>query len=293
MAPSDVATTYRDYSPELVIEPKPDILGMFDLKDRQVARAIQTAIAGDTTVQITLDDEDVNVRVQLAPEYQRYVEDLKRLLITSPTGRRATVGQLADIRRDAGLYSVNRYERNREVVAYCDVIEPVSPADVFEVLAKDILPEFGFEPAEDAEKTLEGFAKTFIGTTASVSEGIQAEFTGENDERDKNFFYLLLSMTIAVGLIFAILVAQFNSLRQGAVVMITVPLSFVGVAIGMWFCGFPFSLASFIGLVSLTGDRRQRCDRDGRLRESVSPTRASCPRGADRGRCEPIAPGRC
>ena len=35
--------------------------------------------------------------------------------------------------------------------------------------------------------------------------------------------------------------------------MLTVPLSFVGVIFGMWVSDFTFSLASFIGLVALTG----------------------------------------
>ena len=92
-----------------------------------------------------------------------------------------------------------------------------------------------------------------MGSTTTSSEGVKAEFVGENDERDKNFRYLLISMSIAVVLILTILVLQFNSMRQSLVVMTTVPLSFIGVVFGMWFCGFPFSLASFIGLVSLTG----------------------------------------
>ena len=107
--------------------------------------------------------------------------------------------------------------------------------------------------AEDAEKTLEGFASTYVGTSATPSEGIQAEFTGENEERDKNFRYLTESMIVAVVLIYVVLVWQFNSFRQSIVVMLSVPLSFVGVVGGMWVCGFPFSLASFIGLVALTG----------------------------------------
>jgi len=49
------------------------------------------------------------------------------------------------------------------------------------------------------------------------------------------------------------LVWQFNSFRQTVIVLLAVPLSFVGVVAGMWLCDFPFSLASFIGLVSLTG----------------------------------------
>ncbi len=249
----DAATDYRDQSPELVVEPKPEVLGQFDLRDMQVARAVQTAIAGDTRVEIYLDDEDINVRIQLAPEYQRHVEDLKRLMITSPSGRKATVGQLADIRREVGLYSVNRYERNRAVVARCDVKKPTQSADVFKVLADEILPELGFVASAGAERTIEGIPKAFLGTETTVSEGIKAEFTGENEERDKNFGYLLSSMIIGVVLIFAILVMQFNSIRQSILVMVTVPLSFVGVVLGMWACNFPFSLASFIGLVSLTG----------------------------------------
>ena len=63
----------------------------------------------------------------------------------------------------------------------------------------------------------------------------------------------MMCMSVAVILIFGILVLQFNSFRQTIIVLITVPLSFIGVVAGMAICNFPFSLASFIGLVSLTG----------------------------------------
>ena len=46
---------------------------------------------------------------------------------------------------------------------------------------------------------------------------------------------------------------MFGSFRQAFIVMLTVPLSFVGVVAGMFISDFPFSLATFIGLVSLTG----------------------------------------
>ena len=249
----DASTDYRPDSPQLVIEPKPGVVGLFGLTDMQIARAIQTAIAGDSTIQVTLDDEDITLRLQLAPEYQRHPEDLKRLMISSPTGQRATIGQLANIHRDMGLFAINRYERNRAVLAKCDVEPRLPPDKVFRELGEEILPEFGFTAVTGAERSIEGIAKKYLGTTTTISEGVQAEFVGENDERDKNFRYLLKSMLMAVILIFAILVIQFNSLRQSLVVMVTVPLSFIGVAIGMWVCGFPFSLASFIGLVSLTG----------------------------------------
>ncbi len=249
----DASTDFRPDNPQLIIEPKPDVVGLFGLTEMQIARAVQTAIAGDTTIQVTLDDEDVNLRLQLAPEYQQHPADLRRLMITSPTGKKATIGQLTDIHRDMGLYAINRYDRKRAVLAKCDVGENLSPDDVFLLLAEEVLPKYGFVPSQGAATSIEGIPKVFLGSTTTDSEGVKAEFVGENDERDKNFRYLLISMSIAVVLILTILVLQFNSMRQSLVVMTTVPLSFIGVVFGMWFCGFPFSLASFIGLVSLTG----------------------------------------
>lgn len=249
----DVKTDYRPDTPELVIEPKSDIIGLFGMTDAQVAEAVQIAIAGDNRIQITLDDEDVDLRIQLAPEHQRSPSELGRLMLTGSGGQKTTIGSVAELRRDTGLFSINRYDRSRAVVAKCNVDDPVTPAQVFKTLSTEILPDLGFRPAEGAEKTIEGYSKAFFGGSATNADGLQAEFAGENDERDKNFGYLLWSMVIAVVLIAAILAVQFNSFRQSAIVMAAVPLSFIGVVLGMWACGFPFSLATFIGLVSLTG----------------------------------------
>jgi multidrug efflux pump len=249
----DASTDFRPDAPDLVVEPKSDIIGLFGMTDVMVAEAVQIAIAGDNRIQVTLDDEDVDLRLQLASEHQRTPRELGRLMLTGVAGQKTTIDSVADLRRDTGLFSINRYDRNRAVVARCDVDDPVVPSDVFNLLSRNILPELGFAPIEGAENTIEGLSKAYFGGTATLAEGIKAEFAGENDERDKNFGYLLWSMIIAVVLIAAILAIQFNSLRLSAVVMTTVPLSFVGVVFGMWVCGFPFSLATFIGLVALTG----------------------------------------
>jgi len=242
----DASTDYRPDNPELIIEPKPEVVGLYGLTEAQIAQTVQLAIAGDSQIQLTMNDEDVTLRLQLAPEYQRYPNSLKRLMITAPDGRRAPISALANLRNDVGLYSINRYERDRAVVAKCDVVKPTLPDDVFKVLRDELLPQLGFRPVQ-------GNPIVFIGTPTTPSEGIKAQFTGENEERDKNFRYLLYSMILGVVLIFGILVTQFNSFRQATIVMVTVPLSFIGVVLGMWACSFPFSLASFIGLVSLTG----------------------------------------
>ncbi|MBX3411103.1 MAG: efflux RND transporter permease subunit [Pirellulales bacterium] len=244
----EARTDYRPDNPGIVIEPRPDVVGLYQMTEADVARSIQTAILGDTAIQLPIDDEDITLRLQAKPEFQRNRTDMKNLMLVSSSGRFATVDELADVRRENGLFSVNRRDHDRAVTVMCDVRKDmdVIPDHIFEKIRKEILPEFGFRPAV-------GNRMAFLGQGSTASEGLRAAFTGENEERDKGFYGLLRSMIIGFILIIVILIIEFNSLRQTMVVMATVPLSFVGVVLGMWLCDFHFSLASFIGLISLTG----------------------------------------
>lgn len=247
----DVRSDYRNLNPEIVVEPFPEIVGLYGMTEAQVAQAIQTAINGDTTIELNLGDEDITLRLQALDEYRASKDQLERIMLTSPSGKKATIGQLAELDRTTSLFAVNRYDRKRAVTAKCDVVDNPDTDLIFERLREEILPSLGFRAVNDPSISFMDMA--FVGTVGTPSEGLRAEFTGESEETAKNMNYLTASMAIAVVLIFAILVYQFGSFRQAFIVMLTVPLSFVGVVAGMFISDFPFSLATFIGLVSLTG----------------------------------------
>ena len=261
----DVGSDYRDENPEIALDPHADVMGFYDIDAAQVAQAVNTVVTGDTAIQLSLGDEDVTLRLQADRRYQQGAEELRRLKVQAPGGQRVPLGELMDLERGVGLYSVNRRDRDRAVVARSNVVDGVLPDEVFDQLRETSLPEMGFRAVEPEPhglgKLLRSIgisppapkATVFMGQPGTPYEGIRATFTGENEERDENFGYLLRCMLIAVILIFGILVFQFNSYRQAIVVMCSVPISFVGVIGGLWACNFPFSLAAFIGLVSLTG----------------------------------------
>ena len=243
----DCRIDYRPENPELIVEPHPNVMGLYGLSEAEVANAILMAVHGDESIQLNMNDEDVTLRIQATDTYQKSADALGRMMLTGTNGHLATIDELADVSRAVGVYAVNRYDHKRAVMARCNVVKPdTKPDDVFEVLRSDVLPRMGFRPVP-------GDKMTFNGRAGTPSEGVRATFTGENEERDKNFSYMLMTMLFAVVMIFGILVLQFNSFRQAIIVLITVPLSFIGVIAGMWLCNFSFSLASFIGLVSLTG----------------------------------------
>ncbi|MCP4987818.1 MAG: efflux RND transporter permease subunit [Colwellia sp.] len=61
------------------------------------------------------------------------------------------------------------------------------------------------------------------------------------------------SMPIVLGLILMLLVAQFNSFRQAAVITLTIPLAFIGAVLGLLIMKAPFGFMVTLGLYSLAG----------------------------------------
>ena len=61
------------------------------------------------------------------------------------------------------------------------------------------------------------------------------------------------SMPIVLGMILILLVAQFNSFRQAAVITLTIPLSFIGAVLGLFMMQAPFGFMVTLGLYSLAG----------------------------------------
>ena len=237
----DVKSDYRPDSPEIVVDPVPSLCGLQGITEGDIARTVQTAILGDTTVRMDLDDEEINVRLQLKPSQQRSIENIKDLLLRGTAGRVSTLDEVAQVRLDTGLYNISRRDRRRAVTVRCNVDSSrgFTPDDIFSAM-RPAMAEMGFSAVNEDDNQF-------------TWREITAHFTGENEDRDEGFQDLLQSMTFAVCAIAAILTIQFNSFRLMLVVMVTVPLSFVGVVLGLWIMDFHFSLPAFIGLVCLTG----------------------------------------
>lgn len=274
---TDVGMDYRPENPALRYVPNEYVLPFYNITAVELNNAIYTAVNGDDSIVLSMDDEDVPLRIQSAPEFRRSRSELGRMMIRGANGKMAPLNELCDIEWTRSVYAVNRYDLKPAVTVRCNLDkEKISSAEVFELLRNEILPELGFHPnREISTYSFMGFefppsverffdsiagamegtenAMQFSGTVGTPSADIRAKFTGEHEEFQESFESLKASMGLAVVLIFSILVIQFNSFRQATIVIITVPFSFIGVIAGSYLCGFAFSLATFIGLVSLAG----------------------------------------
>jgi multidrug efflux pump subunit AcrB len=95
--------------------------------------------------------------------------------------------------------------------------------------------------------------KSEVEANVSIPDGYRVELFGEEESREESNDALLGQLPIALILIFMVLLLLFGNLRDPLVVLVTVPLIFVGVVLGLGVTGKMFDFFSLLGLLGLVG----------------------------------------
>ena len=101
-----------------------------------------------------------------------------------------------------------------------------------------------------ADVTAEVIAKL---SEMELPQGISYTITGEQESRDDSFAGLAKALVISLFGIFAVLVLQFRSFAQPAIVFASIPFAFSGAILALLTFGYSFSVMAFVGLTSLMG----------------------------------------
>ncbi len=87
-----------------------------------------------------------------------------------------------------------------------------------------------------------------------MPENIKIDYTGQIEEQQKQMTFLLGAFATGLGLIFFILIFQFNSISKPAIIMLAILLSFIGVFGGILITGSAFVIMmTMVGIISLAG----------------------------------------
>lgn len=102
--------------------------------------------------------------------------------------------------------------------------------------------------AMDVQKKLEG-----IIARTPLPDGVAVTYGGEKEATAETFIPMVVALATSIVLVFLVLLCQFKRLRKTLLVMLTMPLSLFGAALGLWVCNYPFCLTAFVGIIGLMG----------------------------------------
>jgi hydrophobic/amphiphilic exporter-1 (mainly G- bacteria), HAE1 family len=201
------------------------------LKTADISRYLAVLIGGQAVS--TYEDEDgdsVDIRLRLPEDMRRDPSQIKNLKIAVPGSEAVSLIPLAnlvsyDVQESPD--EINREDLERQVTISAN-LDNLALGKAIEITGK-IISGMKMEP------------------------GYKAVFSGEAQDMEETFVSLMEALILAVIFVFLILAAQFESFLDPLAIMLSLPLSIVGMAGMLLITGDAISLVSLIGLILLMG----------------------------------------
>ncbi len=228
----DVGLSTRGQKPELDVVVDRGLAGSLGLTVGAVAQSLRPAFAGiEVGNWVDPAGETRDVRVRFSEEARARAADLEQIPISVgvPGGQQQIVplGQVARVTPSLGPAVINHLDRDAVITVQANT----AGRSLSEVLA-DI-------------KT--ATADIAIPPGVSYSEG------GQSEQQAEVFGSIFVALGVAVGLMYLILVVQFGSFLDPIAILVSLPLSLIGVMGALAITGATLNIMSLIGVILLAG----------------------------------------
>ena len=195
------------------------------------------------TMRVESSDEEIDIRVRL-PEEDRVLSTLDTLKIRTTEGL-VPLSNFISRKPVEKLARIDRIDQTRFYDVKAAVTDGLSKAVTDENGNETTVPITANERIEVLSEWLE---------SGVVPLGVEYEWTGDAEDQEESGAFLQQAFLGALGLMFIILLAQFNSVYNAVLVLLAVVLSTTGVLIGMMVMNQSFSIImTGTGIVALAG----------------------------------------
>lgn len=217
-------------SNEFIVELKP-IAKALGLSLSDVTRQLKQGFYGQEIMRLQKGRDEVKVWARFNEKDRVSVAQIENLKIRTLNGDYVPFKEIATYRIERGIKRIRRVDGYRSVQVYANL--DYSKNDL-QIILNDLNNEI-------------------IPRVFSQVEGVTQSFGGQSEEVDKIQKSIQTSMSIAIVIIFTILVFLLKSYLQSLLIIGLIPLGVVGAVLGHYLMGYPVSILSFLGIVALAG----------------------------------------
>lgn len=220
----------RPGAPELrlTLAPGSEAMG---LTATDVASQLRAAFLGTQLAEIRRGDLAWDLEVRLTGSDRAVRDDLNIFEIALPGGGTVPLSSVVTIAEARGWGSISRRNGSRSLTVSADVDGRIGNADAI------------------TARLAEGFLPDLV----SATPGLAFEIGGQAANSAETVASILRGFLIGLVGIYIVLSFQFRSYVEPLIVMITIPLAFLGVIWGHVLMGYNISMPSLVGAASLAG----------------------------------------
>jgi len=228
----DIGLSTKGLKPELEIELNRGVAGSMGLTVGQVAQSLRPAFAGlDAGYWIDPTGKSRKVTVRLTPESRQRASDLTQLpmVVMGSNGAPTTMplGQVATVREGLGPAIIDHLNR-----------EPVVTVEL------NTAGRAAGDVTADIESRLQKM---------QFPAGVHYTIGGDAESQAEVFGQIFSALGLAVLLMYLILVMQFGSFVDPLAILMSLPLSLIGVMLALAITGMTINIMSLIGVILLMG----------------------------------------
>jgi len=205
-----------------------DKIARYGLNISDVLEVIKIAIGGDEATDVLEGQRRFAIFIRMNERSRDQVDKLGSILIAAPENVSVPLGQLASFTLSSGDAVISRENSLRRVVVMCNVA------------GRDI-GSFVHE------------AQAAVASGVSMDPGYFVTWGGQFENEQQAVRRLLLAIPISLLLVFVLIYACFNSLRNTLTIIFNIPIALVGSTTFLLISGFPLSVPAIVGFIAVFG----------------------------------------
>ena len=212
----------------ITLKPKGQALG-FTLRD--LTTQLRQGFYGQEVMRLQRGRDEIKVWVRFTKDSRRSISQIENLKVRTPGNEYVQFKEVAKFKIKRGLRRIRHENGKRSISIFANLdYSKNDQAVVLKELNDIIVPKI-----------------------LSQVEGVTRSYGGQSEEVSKMLNSMVYSMTIALLVMFTILIFLLKSYLQTLLVMSLIPLGIIGAVIGHFIIGIPISILSFLGIVALAG----------------------------------------
>ncbi|MGM0445647.1 MAG: efflux RND transporter permease subunit [Bacillota bacterium] len=224
----EINDSFEEGRPEFLINIDRSLAARLGLRVRTVANTVKSTISGDVATQYEVTGNEYDVRVTLKDDDKQNIEQIKNIMVPSPSGAKVPLYRVANFEESEGPKEILRINQER----YSEITASLYQTDL---------------------NTAVNTIQERVNKNVELPEGYDIRFGGQFQDLQQSFTDLFYAFLLAIVLVYMVMASQFESFVHPLIIMFTVPLALVGVILGLYITRTTISVPSLIGIIALAG----------------------------------------